>query len=301
VATLQGHTDRVTACTVTPDGRHIVSASYDHTLKIWDLASGSAVATLRDHTDCVRACAVTPDGRLVVSASYDHTLKIWDLANGRVVTTLQGHTSGVRACAVTLDGRLVLSASEDHTLKVWELATHTCRITHRGDAGYAAVAVGSTTVVAGDAAGAVWILDVPPDLASPVDARSVPEPRITHTIAPIAAPAPAATPSPNVAAGTAGHVHATRDRHAESSPTQENNMSPEELLSQLLKLLSSQFEEVLYRAQIPVEHLPGPTASQTERAVEVMRYVEQQNRLEQLARIVQQVVTGGGPASLGPR
>jgi hypothetical protein len=37
------------------------------------------------------------------------------------------------------------------------------------------------------------------------------------------------------------------------------------------------------------------------RAVELMRYVEQQNQLEQLARIVQQMVSGGGPASSDPR
>lgn len=74
-------------------------------------------------------------------------------------------------------------------------------------------------------------------------------------------------------------------------------MTREELLSLLSKLLSSQFEEVLYRAQIPLGYLPGPTASQTERAVSVLRFVEQQDQLALLARIVQQVVTGRGPAS----
>jgi WD40 repeat protein len=116
----------------------------------------------------VTACAVTPDGRHVVSVSYDKTLKVWELATGRAVATLQGHTHWVTACAVTPDGRHVVSASHDHTLKVWELATHACRITHRGDSRYAAVAVGATTVVAGDAAGSVWFLELPPSMASPV-------------------------------------------------------------------------------------------------------------------------------------
>ena len=78
-------------------------------------------------------------------------------------------------------------------------------------------------------------------------------------------------------------------------------MTREELLSRLSKLLSSQFEQVLYLARIPQEHLPAAAAAQASRAVELMRYVEQQNQLEQLARIVQQVVTGGGPASSDPR
>lgn len=41
---LEGHTAYVRACAVTPDGRHVVSASDDNTLKVWDLASGRAVA-----------------------------------------------------------------------------------------------------------------------------------------------------------------------------------------------------------------------------------------------------------------
>ena len=82
------------------------------------------------------------------------------------MATLEGHTNWVHACAVTPDGRHVVSASEDQTLKVWDLATYTCRITHRGDAGYHAVVVGATTVIAGDASGAVWFLDLPPFMRS---------------------------------------------------------------------------------------------------------------------------------------
>ena len=114
----------------------------------------------------------------------------------------------VTACAVTPDGQHVVSASYDYTLKVWDLATYTCRITHRGDVAYAAVAVIATTVVAGDAAGVVWFLDEPPYFVG-------------------------------------------------SSGIQERRMTPEELLSRLSRLLPSQFEEVLYRAQIPLQYLPG--------------------------------------------
>jgi hypothetical protein len=88
-----------------------------------------------------------------------------------------------------------------------------------------------------------------------------------------------------------------RYRQADSSPTQETGMTREELLSRLSKLLSSQFEQVLYLARIPHEHLPAAAAAQASRAVELMRYVEQQDQLEQLARIVQQVSGGGSPSS----
>jgi len=124
------------------------------------------VATLVGHTDLVTACAVTPDGRHVVSASVDRTLKVWELGSGRAVATLAGHTAVATACAMTPDGRHVVSASYDQTLKVWDLATYNCRITHRGDARYLAVAVSATTIMAGDAAGIVWFLDLPPAVRS---------------------------------------------------------------------------------------------------------------------------------------
>ena len=40
-----------------PDGRRVVSASYDNTLKVWDVATGECVATLKGHLDGVR-CGV---------------------------------------------------------------------------------------------------------------------------------------------------------------------------------------------------------------------------------------------------
>jgi WD40 repeat protein len=95
-----------------------------------------------------------------------HLLWNWELATGRAVATLEGHTSGVEACAVTPDSRHMVSASDDRTLKVWDLATYTCRFTHRDDAAYLAVAVTATAILACDAAGTVWFLEVPPSMTS---------------------------------------------------------------------------------------------------------------------------------------
>ena len=78
-------------------------------------------------------------------------------------------------------------------------------------------------------------------------------------------------------------------------------MTREELLHHLERLLPSQFEAAVFRARVPTGYLPGATASQTERAIAVIRYIEQQNQLDPLARIVQQIVTGGGQTGPDPR
>jgi WD40 repeat protein len=121
--TLSGHSLYVTAVAVTKDGQRAVSASYDETLKVWDLSSGRELRTLSGHTNLVNAVAVSPDGQRAVSASVDQTLKVWDLSSGRELRTLSGHSNVVRAVAVTPDGQRAVSASDDHTLKVWDLSS----------------------------------------------------------------------------------------------------------------------------------------------------------------------------------
>jgi WD40 repeat protein len=107
----------------------VVSGAWDHTLRVWDLATGETKMTLQGHTSWVTAVVVTPDGRHVVSGSADHTVRVWDLATGQTKTTLQGHTNAV---VVTPDSRHVVSGSAGHTLRVWDLVTGQTKTTLQG-------------------------------------------------------------------------------------------------------------------------------------------------------------------------
>ena len=82
-----------------------MSASWDHTLKVWELETGRELHTLAGHTDGVRAVAVTPDGRRAVSASDDRTLKVWDLRSGGEIATFTCDSSV--GCAVASDSTVV--------------------------------------------------------------------------------------------------------------------------------------------------------------------------------------------------
>jgi len=123
IRTLVGHTNVVEAVAVTPDGRHIVSGSWDKTLKVWDLESGRELTILKGHTEFIKAVVITPDGKRVISGSQDKTLRVWDLENDRELAVLRGHTSYVNAVAITPDGKRVISGSMDKTLKVWDLGS----------------------------------------------------------------------------------------------------------------------------------------------------------------------------------
>jgi len=78
IRTLEGHTDLLAyaVVAVTPDGRRAVSASWDQTLRLWDLKSGQTIRTLEGRNGSVQAVTVTPDGRHMVSGSNDKTLRV---------------------------------------------------------------------------------------------------------------------------------------------------------------------------------------------------------------------------------
>ena len=99
-----------------------MSAADDHTLKLWDVASGRRRATLRGHESLVTAAAYSPDGALLASAGFDCYVRLWDAATGSLLATLGGHTERVRAVAFAPDGKWLASAGDDHQVRLWDVA-----------------------------------------------------------------------------------------------------------------------------------------------------------------------------------
>ncbi len=132
LATLEGHTDRVWAIAITPDGKQAISSSADTTLKVWDVDKRRLIGTLKGHTAGVWSVSITPDGQTAISASDDHTLKLWNLQTMQLVVTLESHEDRVRSVALTADGKYAISASNDTTLKLWDIENRTLLTTLAG-------------------------------------------------------------------------------------------------------------------------------------------------------------------------
>ena len=156
---LLGHLKEVHGLAFSPDGKRLASSSWDHTIKLWDVAGGNELQTLRGHpafVDCVsfsgdgkrlasaswrrdvrvwdaesgnellnvanggNRVAFNPDGRQLAAVSVDHIVKILDAANGHSSRRFLGHNEKVNALAFDPDGNRLATASWDKTVKIWD-------------------------------------------------------------------------------------------------------------------------------------------------------------------------------------
>ena len=121
------HGGPVKGLALSPDGRWMVSTSFDYTAVLWSTADFSERRTLKGHLAAVNAAAFSPDGRYLVTAGDDRMLCVWKLedlldeAMEPVPTVLSGHTAKVVHLAFSADGRRLASSSWDHTVGLWSV------------------------------------------------------------------------------------------------------------------------------------------------------------------------------------
>lgn len=137
---LTGHAHFVEDVVISSDGQFALSGSWDGTLRLWDLNTGSTTRRFVGHSKDVLSVAFSADNRQIVSASRDRTIKLWNTL-GECKYTIQdqdGHTgwvSCVRFSPIT-SNPIIVSGSWDRTVKVWNLTNCKLRNTLMGHSGY---------------------------------------------------------------------------------------------------------------------------------------------------------------------
>ncbi len=121
VAILQGHQDYVISAAFSPDGSRLITASNDHTARIWDLASAKTLLTL-DQSAPARYAAFSPDGAQIIILSGDSEATLWEALTGHRLAMLQGHIGSIYSVAFAPDGSRIVTAGQDGTAKVYSAA-----------------------------------------------------------------------------------------------------------------------------------------------------------------------------------
>jgi WD40 repeat protein/serine/threonine protein kinase len=135
---LSAHASAVTSLAFTHDGRRLATASYDHTVKIWEVPATPEglrqeapreVASWEAHVAWVTGLAFSPDdSRLATVAGggkhgeQDFGLKVWDVATGKAVFE-QTQEDRLMCVAYSPDGKQLATGSDGRWVKLWDAET----------------------------------------------------------------------------------------------------------------------------------------------------------------------------------
>lgn len=118
---LEGHSGKVNALLVSPNGKILVSASNDNSIKLWTLPEGNLLKTIKGHFNGVNVLSIGIDGQILISGSQDKKIKLWSFPQGDLLKTLEGHTGEIYSLALTQSGKTLVSISMDMTIKLWSI------------------------------------------------------------------------------------------------------------------------------------------------------------------------------------
>ncbi|MET8681145.1 AAA family ATPase [Streptomyces sp. NPDC004647] len=127
---LLGHTGAVYLTSFSPNGRILATASYDRTVRLWDVSDTSRPRQLgkplTGHTSWVSTAVFSPDGHTLASTGDDGTIRLWNVRDPShpqpLGAPLTGDNGTTYLLAFSPDGRTLASANEDHAVHLWDVA-----------------------------------------------------------------------------------------------------------------------------------------------------------------------------------
>ncbi|HWA08056.1 MAG TPA: TIR domain-containing protein [Opitutaceae bacterium] len=120
------HTLGVFGAAFSPDAARVVTASEDHSARIWNAANGRLVATL-DHPACVNSATYSPDGRWIVTACDNGTASLWDAAatgKPKPLAVMKQGEDKIYPAIFNARGDRIATSSQDGTTVIWDAASH---------------------------------------------------------------------------------------------------------------------------------------------------------------------------------
>jgi guanine nucleotide-binding protein G(I)/G(S)/G(T) subunit beta-1 len=161
---LKGHLAKIYAMQWCEDKIHLVSASQDGKLIVWDAYTTNKVHAIPLRSSWVMTCAYSPSGYFVACGGLDNICSVYSIKNStapvRVTRELSAHT-GYLSCCRFLSDKQIITSSGDMTCILWDIDTgnKVMEFTdHNGDVMSVSIAPDKNTFVSGacDATAKLW-------------------------------------------------------------------------------------------------------------------------------------------------
>lgn len=117
------HGGPVYGVAVTRDGKTIVSASTDQTVRVWDVPSQQQKFQLNGHVGAVHTVMLSPDETFAISSGSDGTLRLWDIGGGRQLKQLARYDATMYSVSIHPNGQLLAAAGADRQVHLLDILT----------------------------------------------------------------------------------------------------------------------------------------------------------------------------------
>jgi serine/threonine protein kinase len=116
-----GHSGGVLSLAFTDDGRSLVTAGADGTLKLWDADRGTETRTIS--LGAGRPTSVAVQGRQALTGHEDGTIQLWHLDSGTRIGEFKRNAASVWSVAFLDQPGRFMAAAHDWTVSVWDAAS----------------------------------------------------------------------------------------------------------------------------------------------------------------------------------